>query len=271
MTKLIGKYELYAIVRQLPIEKNKDVYYIQCDLVEDWNTSQLPSSIDIIIHLAQSEYFREFPNKAQEVFSLNALSSLKLLDYARSAGVKSFIYASSGGIYGHGDQEFNEDVQINSRGDLGFYMGTKLCSEIIAENYSAHFNVIVLRFFFVYGQRQKRSMLLPRLVDSVLSGKTIILQSENGIRINPIHVDDAAASLFKTIDLKGSHKINIGGSENMTLREICDIIGKLINKTPNYTLEKQEPKNLVGDIKKMCKLLIAPKIKFEDGVKSLLK
>src|SRR4030042_288576 len=115
----------------------------------------LPKSIDAVIHLAQSEHFREFPMHAESIFKVNTASTLRLLEYARQAQVKIFVLASSGGIYGHGDEGFREDQPIEAKDDLGFYLGTKLCAEIIAENYSSFMNIVILRFFFIYGPRQR--------------------------------------------------------------------------------------------------------------------
>jgi nucleoside-diphosphate-sugar epimerase len=58
-------------------------------------------------------------------------------------------------------------------------------SEIIAENYAPYMNIVILRFFFVYGPRQNTTMLIPRLIRSIKEGNPIILQGSNGIRINP--------------------------------------------------------------------------------------
>ena len=135
--------------------ENSDVKVINIDLNTEWNENVLPTKADVIIHLAQSEKFREFPEAAFDVFNVNTTSTLKLLDYARKAGVTKFIYASSGGIYGNSHIGFNEDDPVVSRRDIGFYLGSKFCSELLADSYVTFFDVIILRFFFVYGKTQK--------------------------------------------------------------------------------------------------------------------
>lgn len=251
--------------------KYKAIKTIEIDLSKDWSSEALPQTSDVIIHLAQSEKFREFPESSQDVFNVNTVSTLKLLDYARKVGVKKFIYASSGGIYGNSDIGFNEDDPISNNKDIGFYLGSKLCSEVIAENYSPYFDVEILRFFFVYGENQKPSMLIPRLLNNIIQGNEIAIQGNDGIKINPIHVSDAAEAITKCLTLKGSHKINIGGPEVLSLRQICEIISKKIGKEPTLKIQDTEPKHLFGDIKKMKTLLIEPKIKFSEGVNELIK
>ena len=232
----------------------------------------LPSRVDSVIHLAQSEHFREFPERAEDVFQVNTVSALRLLDYARRAGARHFIMASSGGIYGYGEQEFSEEIEITSHGDLGFYLGTKLCAEIIAENYTPFMNIIVLRFFFVYGLGQRRSMLIPRLVQSVIDGRPILLQGQDGIRINPTNVADAVAAIHQTLQVDGSHKINVGGPEVLSLRQISEIIGDVVGKEPQFEVHPgAEPRHLVGDIRKMTRLLQPPEITFRHGIETYIR
>lgn len=147
-TGLIGKKVLEQLQKQYDVyvifhndnEKNllaESVNHIIHDLSSPIDSNKLPEKMDVIIHLAQSEHFREFPDRAVDVFNVNTLSTLHLLDYAKNCGVKKFIYASSGGIYGTGEHGFKEDEHIIASGDLGFYLGTKLCSEVILKNYSS--------------------------------------------------------------------------------------------------------------------------------------
>lgn len=264
-----GDWSIFAISRQPPINKTlqNNIKYINIDLAHQWNNDFLPNEADAVIHLAQSEHFRDFPDRAEDIFQVNTFTTLRLLDYARKAGAKTFILASSGGIYGYGDREFSEDLEISARGDLGFYLGTKLCSEAIAESYTPFMNIIVLRFFFVYGSGQRRSMLIPRLVQSVLDDKPISLQGQDGIRLNPTHVSDAVAAIIHSLQLKGSHKINVAGSQVFSLREIGEIIGKAVDKEPKFDVQMDvRPRHLVSDINKMSSLLCPPKVRFDEGI-----
>jgi UDP-glucose 4-epimerase len=248
------------------------VRHVAVDLSKSWDTGALPEQIDAVIHLAQSEHFRDFPQHAEEVCQVNTVSTLRLLDYARRAGARTFVLASSGGIYGSGDQQFSEEMEISSRGDLGFYLGTKLCSEVIAESYVSFMNVIILRFFFVYGPGQSRGMLIPRLVQSVMNGKPITLQGNDGIRINPTYVDDAAVAIKQSLEISGSHKVNVGGPEVLSLRDIGETIGQAVGRRPNFSVQaNSDPRHLVGDIRKMSKLLGQPEVRFRDGIRGYLR
>lgn len=228
----------------------KQVKTIILDLNSDWSDSILPESLDVIIHLAQSEKFREFPATASEVYNVNTNSTLKLLDYARKTGVKKFIYASSGGVYGTGDKPFDENSPIAPVNELGFYLSTKLMSEVLVKNYQGFFHTDILRFFFVYGPRQRKDMLIPRLIESVKNGTPIKLQGEEGIKINPVYVDDAIEAIENIMQLTGNNILNIGGKEVLSLKEICNTIGKHFGKVPVFENDlNSKPKNIIADIK----------------------
>ena len=269
---LLEDYFVYGVSREKSaFEERANFEPLQIDFSSDWKVSDLPQDIDIVIHLAQSEHFREFPEKAFDIFNVNTYTTLKLLDFSRKQNISKFLYASSGGIYGNSNIGFVEEDEIPLT-DLGFYLGTKQCSEILVENYKNFFDFLILRFFFVYGEEQKKGMLIPRLLNAVKEGNPIILQGENGISINPIYVEDAARGIKNAITLKGSHKINIGGPQIYTLKEIAEMMGEKLGKSPlfEYQEEKQK-KNLIGDIGKMEKILGKPTITLEQGIDRLIE
>lgn len=264
---LKNSHEVYTILRRY--DNRSGVNEIICDLGDVFDFEILPKKIDTIIYLAQSENFRIFPEKAIEVFQVNTFNLLKMLDYARRAGASKFIYASSGGVYGE-SQSFRENEPIVVKNDLGFYLSTKLCSEILTDNYRSFMDIVVLRFFFVYGSGQKRSMLIPRLVDLIKEGREIALNGEYGISINPTHVSDAVRAIVSSITLTGSHKINVAGPDILTLRSIAEIIAKKLSKNAIFKKQSGPVIDVVGDINLMTEVLGKPRVKFIDGVIDVL-
>ena len=275
-TGLIGKHVvallrkswgLNALVREPRDGAPEGIHYIRCDLGNEWSIEEFPESVDAVIHLAQSEHFREFPAYAERIFNVNTISTLRLLEYARMAKARIFVLASSGGIYGHGDEGFREDQAITAKGDLGFYLGTKLCAEVLAENYTPFINIIILRFFFVYGPGQRTMMLIPRLVQTVKEGRPIILHGKEGLKMNPTFVTDAASAVCHSLELKESQKINVGGPEVLNLKQIGQEIGNILRKDPVFEVNEHiQPQHLVGDIKKMVHFLGEPLVKFKKGI-----
>lgn len=266
-------WEVHALSHSRPAGVDGlGVVWHEADLSAGLDETRLPPRTDAVVYLAQSEHFREFPERARDVFSVNTAGVLRLLDYARRAGASRFVLGSSGGVYGSGDRRFSEELDLPAQEDLGFYLGTKLCAEILVQTYAALFDVVILRFFFVYGAGQRRSMLVPRLVESVRRGVPIQLQGPEGLRLNPVHVSDAARAVARSLDLGASEKINVGGPAVLTLREIGDTIGRHVEREPVYEFGAGDrARDLVGDIGKMSRLLGSPEVRFEEGIRDLVE
>ena len=249
---------VFALMRSKPEREHENVKYPISDLEFDLDSSLLPRKIDIIIHFAQSSKFRDFPDQALDVFNVNIASTARLLDFAKEIGAKQFIYASSGGVYGNGSQAFNENAAIVPPGQLGYYLGSKACGEILVQSYASVFQVTVIRPFFIYGPGQNRSMLVPRLMDSVASGKPISLQGSEGIRINPVHVEDASAAVVAALGAKESAIYNIAGPDVLSIRQIAEAMGDHLGIAPIFQQAEGEPKDLIADISAMQSKLHKP-------------
>jgi len=268
---LANIFEVHATSRSKANDKIANVTWHHVNLNDDFDFKVLPTNIDAVIYLAQSENYRDFPKKAVDIFEINTVKLLKMLDYAREAGVKKFIYASSGGVYGSGEYGFSEEITVPANGANGFYLSSKLCSEVLADNYKQFMDVVILRLFFVYGKIQKPTMLMPRLVTNVKNGNPINLQGNNGILLNPVHVSDAVSSVIAALELKGFHKINVAGPEVISLKKICEMIGDKIGVEPIFEYDlKSKPKNLIGDIDNMTRLLSAPRCFLYKGLNEMI-
>lgn len=270
-----------ALLRQLTVEQEFELYclgrngegkeavrFIVADLSKDWDERVLPEKADIIIHLAQSDKFREFPSFDLDVFNVNTYTTLKLLSYAKRAGVQKYIYASSGGVYGPSTQNLEESTPLVSNPDLGFYLTTKFCSEMLAENYKSFFDVNILRFFFVYGPEQKREMLIPRLIGSVKNGNPVTLQGEHGLSLNPIFVEDAAKTVIAIMKQPGSCIMNVAGDELVSMRELCMRISAIVGKEPVFNLQSDKAaSHLIADITKLKALIGNHSVSLDEGLK----
>lgn len=264
------QYDVEALVHQQLTAPVPGVTYRVIDLSSDWSVDRLPAEVDAVIHLAQSAHFRDFPAKALDVFTVNVVSTARLLDYACRVGARQFLYASSGGVYGSGKQAFRENSPIGDPGLLGYYLGSKLSGETLTQSYAAQMQVVILRFFFMYGPGQNRAMLLPRLVDSIREGRGIALQGEEGLKVNPIHVADATAAVVAALNSEQSAIYNIAGPQVVSLREICRQIEALTGRQGVYTQNAGTPQDVLADISAMVKMLHVPMIPLEEGLRDLL-
>jgi len=265
---LKSNYNIWSISRS---ERSDDdsLKWIRCDLSGDLRELEkaLPEKIDAVIHLAQSAHFRDFPSQARHIYNVNIASTMFLLEAAANRGCTHFINASSGGVYQAGDKVLDEnDIHLQGA-QMDLYPASKLCSELLVNSYQSLFNAINLRFFFIYGRGQEHSMLIPRLVNSVREGKQIILAGGNGLRINPVHVTDAASAVARCFDLEDSATINIAGPDTVSLRELASLMGYSLGRAPLFETHPDQPvQDLVANISLMKKLLVTPEMKLAEGI-----
>ena len=97
-------HELVALTRcrRILSLKSSDLdEWVEADLAAlEWDPiSTLPSKIDVIIHLAQSKHYQDFPEHGADIYGVNTAATFKLLDYGQKVGASHFIYASSGSLY----------------------------------------------------------------------------------------------------------------------------------------------------------------------------
>jgi nucleoside-diphosphate-sugar epimerase len=266
---LAHDWTVYALCRRARPNCGTLVKDITLDLSTGFDLSLFPKRIDSVVHLAQSNHYRDFPTHANDLYGVNVISTSRLLDYAYSAGASQFIYASTGGLYIPSSGYLSENAAIHSPGKLGAYYASKICGELLVQTYSSYFAATILRPFFAYGPGQKASMLIPRLLANVRSGKPIQLQGECGLALNPIHCLDAANAIVSSIKNPSSAVINIAGPEVLTIREMATLSAMHFDVQPVFEQLSGEPQSLIADTSLMESALCAPVIKFSDSISEL--
>ena len=263
-------WEVHAVVKSEPPIKLDSINYVYADLSKDIAFDNFPINISCVLHLAQSNRYKDFPDGATDVFKVNVSSTHQLLEYARKNNVSHFIYASSGGVYSPSIDTLNEKSPILEQCKLGLYLGSKISGEILVQTYSAILQTSIIRPFFIYGSGQKRNMLLPRLYDNISNNTPIVLDNENGISINPIHVDDAAKSVIALLNETNSSIYNLAGPENLSLRQISEYIGEFTGQDPIFQNSGGGTSDIIADISLMKQNLHSPIFSLSEYIHDLV-
>jgi UDP-glucose 4-epimerase len=224
--------------------------------------SALPETAEAVVHLAQSRRYREFPEGAGDVFAVNAGVTIELLDYARRSGAKTFTYASSGAVYASGPEPVRES---DTPRPGNFYAASKRAGELATEQYRSLLNAHILRFFFIYGPGQT-NMFIPGVLGRVRGGQEVTLAGADGIRVNPVFVEDAAAAVAATLELAESTTLNVAGPDVVSVRDIAEIAGRLVGHQPSFATADPQP-DLIASIDRMRAAVGAPKVGFEEGLR----
>jgi len=271
VTQLARHHEVWGLVRRTPNSPVKGVRYIEADLATAWSSAALPPQLDAVVHLAQSAQPRAFPAAGLEINAVIVHSTAILLDYAHRAGARHFVLASTGGLYASSLVPLTEDTPLDLQdGPLGCYFAAKYAAELIASQYRSLMHTVVLRPFFIYGPGQREDMFIPRVIASVRKGEGITLQGQDGVLVNPIHVDDAAAAVGTALSRESSLVANIAGPTVISLREMAEHLGARVGRPPVFIRQDGEARSLIGDTTVMCEQLTAPRIDVRSGLDALL-
>jgi nucleoside-diphosphate-sugar epimerase len=271
--ELCKEHVVYALVRTLPKHRAKkwNIHYIKMDLTSI-DVFKMPSNVDAVYYLAQSNRFREFPEGALDMLNINIYAALRLVDWSQKNEVKQFFYTSSGGVYKNTIEPVQESFEINANIKNGFYLDSKLSAEILLRNFSALFETFsIIRPFFMYGPGQNQSMLIPRLINNIIEGNEIVLAGEKGISINPIYIDDAVEAMINLLQTKGESLYNIAGNEVVSIKDLAEKIGEIVKTSPIFKVEDNKQLDLIADTAKMHKNLTVPKISLDEGLFNVYK
>jgi nucleoside-diphosphate-sugar epimerase len=170
----------------------------------------------------------------EEYMTCNVLGTQRLVDAAREAGVQRFVHASTSSIYGR-----------NALGDedslprpISPYGATKLCAEKLALAYQESFGlpVVIVRYFSVYGPRQRPDMAYNIFIDRVLRGEPITVFGDGSqSRSNTFVADAVEATLLAFERGEIGSAYNIGGGEQRDLNWVIAAIERLTGREANVT------------------------------------
>lgn len=266
---LADRHNVHATTHAEPAETVRSVRYHSLDVARDDYVSRLPSKIDVVVHLAQSSKYRQFPEMAEDIFAVNTVSTARLLDYAQRSGATQFIFFSTGGLYQSRNTEVDESSPLLPLDALNFHFASKLSGEALVNCYAKLMNIAIVRPFFIWGRGQRRSMFIPRLADQIRNGDAIFLDGPHGIRVNPVHVEDAASFVTQLVAQNGRGVFNMAGPEVLSIKDICDTIGRQLGVQPAYTERPAGPQDLFSSIRKMAKLHL-PTIHIADRIQEVV-
>lgn len=239
------------------------------------------NKIDIVMHLAAMAGVRpsiENPILYQEV---NCMGTQNILEEMKEHHVKNGVFASSSSVYGNCKEvPFREDMVVDFA--ISPYAATKKANEVMAHVYHKLFNmnIIMLRFFTVYGPRQRPDLAINKFTRLMLEEKEIPMFGDGTTSRDYTYIDDIVDGIIKScqycMDNKAVYEIlNIGNSSPTTLKEMIDTIGQALGIEPKIKQLPMQPGDVdrtYADISKAKKLIgYEPKTTFKQGIENFVK
>lgn len=267
-----GSARIFATVRPGAAPAAIDrVEWLSTDLASATPVAGWPDTCDTVVYLAQSREWRKFPDGAADVFAVNVAGVFHAAEYARRAGARRFVLASTGSIYDASTAPLREDQPIHLTASRRFYVEAKTAAELLIRPYAASMNVVVLRLFVPYGPGQSSDMLIPQLVRRVSDDEPVVLDGVDGLRLNPIAIADVAEAFVRATTLDSSQTLNVAGPEVLSLREVAASIGRTVGRAPRFEERGGPERALIGDTTALQQTLgWAPRTTLEDGLQGWL-
>jgi len=234
-------------------------------------------SIDAVIHLAALAGVRPSIEKPLEYEEVNVRGTMNLWEMCNEFNIKKFVCASSSSVYGNNIKiPFSETDNVDR--PISPYAATKKSVEIIGHTYHHLYNIdmIQLRFFTVYGPRQRPDLAIHKFTKLISNGEKVPFFGDGNTARDYTFIDDIIDGVTKSIQYLEEHEnvyeiINLGENELISLNEMINTIESQVGKTANKELLPMQPGDVNrtnADISKAKAILgYQPKTHFQNGIK----
>ena len=228
---------------------------------------------DCIVHLAARAGVRPSLSEPKLYTETNVDGTVNLLELARERRIKQFVFGSSSSVYGtNAKVPFSEDDPIFN--PISPYAATKAAGELICHTYSHLFGmrIVCLRFFTVYGARQRPDLAIHKFAKLIDQGQPIPVFGNGTTRRDYTYIDDIIAGVRAAIDYKRTdyEVINLGESRTVELGELISLLERSLDRKAEIDWQPPQPGDVpqtFADITKARRLLgYDPKTQIEDGL-----
>lgn len=235
-------------------------------------------SIDALVHLAAKAGVRASIENPVGCAHFNITGTQSMLEFAQQMGIDTFVFGSSSSVYGNNEKvPFAEEDAVHH--PISPYAASKRSGELLAHTYHHLYDMTVhcLRFFTVYGPRQRPDLAIHKFARQLLAGESITMYGDGTSSRDYTYVDDivdgVVASLNRGQVIEGPEYeiLNLGGSETTELLDLIQAIGDALGIEPTIEQQPMPPGDVertYADITKANEVLgYDPKTSIEQGLK----
>ena len=246
----------------------------QLDIADAAGLDTLPGSFDVIVHLAAKAGVRPSIADPLAYQRANVAGTQAMLEFAKARGVTQFVFASSSSVYGVNPRvPWSEDDHVLQ--PISPYASTKVSGELLGHVYSKLYGMrfLALRFFTVYGPRQRPDLAIHAFARRILRGETIPMFGDGGSSRDYTFVDDVIAGVRAAMTYTGSsyEVINLGNNRTVGLREMIAALERALGLSARIEQQPEQP----GDVphtwaridKARAILGYDPRTAFDQGVR----
>ena len=232
-------------------------------------------SIDVVAHLAARAGVRPSIANPELYYDVNVMGTLQLLEAMRTSGVRKLVFASSSSVYGNNPHvPFSESDNVDN--PISPYAASKKAGELLCHTYSHlhKFDVYCLRFFTVFGPRQRPDMAIHRFLQQIMDDQDITLYGDGSSKRDYTYITDIVNGVERAIArARGYEIINLGESRITSLLDLISLIEAELGKKAKIEWRPMQPGDVgttYADIAKAQRLLdYVPKCDVSGGLKAM--
>lgn len=237
--------------------------------------------IDLIIHLAALAGVRPSIERPLEYEAVNIRGTMNLWELCKELGIKKFVCASSSSVYGNNEKiPFSETDNVDR--PISPYAATKKSGEILGHVYHHLYDIdmIQLRFFTVYGPRQRPDLAIHKFTKLISENQEIPFYGDGSTARDYTYIDDIIDGIVKSVNYLENHDktyeiVNLGESEVVTLNEMVSTIENTLGQKAlkkNLPMQPGDVLKTNADIQKARSLLgYDPTTNFQNGIKKFME
>lgn len=189
-----------------------------------------PDKIDVVVHLAAKAGVRPSIENPDAYLKTNILGTLNVLEYMRKIGCSNLVFASSSSVYGNNEKIPFEESDITDQ-PISPYAASKKSCELLIHNYHSlyKFNCINLRFFTVYGPRQRPDLAIHKFVNKIRNNEPIEVYGKGETARDYTYIEDTISGIVESVNYNMANQnvfetINLGNNTPISLKELIQKI-----------------------------------------------
>ena len=231
--------------------------------------------VDYVFHLAAQAGVRASWGKSFEIYTKNNIEATqKLLEFYKDRNIKKFVYASSSSVYGDAELPMRENSMLKPVSPYGV---TKLAGENLCYLYWKNYGVptVSLRYFTVYGPRQRPDMAIHKFVRAIINEEEIAVFGDGTQTRDFTYVDDAVeVNILAAHNDVAGEVFNVGGGSRISVNGLIEIIEEKVGKEAKIKYienQKGDVSDTLADVNKARAMLNwRPKIDIHRGLSNYI-
>ena len=262
-------------------KQNENFSFVEMDITKKSDWELIPKDIDIVVHLAAKAGVLPSIDDPIGYFNNNIIGTCLVLAFMQGNNIKKIVFGSSSSVYGN-----NLKIPFSESDNVDFpispYAQSKRSCELL--NYTYHhlydIDVLNLRFFTVYGPRQRPDLAIHKFLKLILSNRPITIYGDGSSARDYTFVEDTTKGILSAVDYTLSNNnvfeiINLGNKSPITLNKLVSTLYKTAGKPPSTTHVASKPGDVeitYSNIEKAERLLnYKPETNINDGIRQFHK